>query len=636
MSVDLTLANLINETKAAKAAERGRKPAQPTDRPAEKIPGHAVLVEWVGLRLDTLMPGHGPAVEGPEFTKYDLPVCPYKADDQDDGHAGVLVYPDGSVVAKCFHAYCEGLTQPEGWELQPTLANAAEDFGGVQLSAGKVFFDRASDAANLLLLLGISVNIPPSLQASKTMLELQKDGRYSVEIESLANAAVPGWATDKSKKARKIVGEPTPEAEPIDVSVTADSVLRVVKDPATGKTLGLYMPGKKDGKSVWLPEDMPLIRPSINDLCGSELVDAILNMARSNPYWLDCQPFAPEFPGGRKWNLRAPQLAFTPADEVNPWKCRHWLRVLHHCGRNLTPTLRTHAWGKVHARSGMRYNLLWAANLFRHWERPLPLLYFYGPSNSGKSTFQRAHELLFKDGVGVSQIDAALVGRDQFNAELLNVVLGYSQETDLSENKTAYDKIKQFVEDPMLPIRAMQRSRVMVRNLLHIICTSQKQLGVKIDHNDTRLTISRVDMPQTDIPWPTLQQKLIDEAPHYLALLYSLDLPDPIERLSIPAIRPDDEKEDAAGNDPVTFFLCKFGKYDPNGELPRASVLASYNAWAAHHGYEKHKAESFGSCLAKSPLSKCSSRDKRVLVGGKQVRIYRMSLDTAAIAADQE
>ena len=309
MSIDLTLSAMIDATKAAKAAERGRNPAQPTDKLVEKIAGYAVLVEWIGKRLDTLMPGHGPAVEGPEFTKFDLPICPYKADDQDDGHAGVLVCNDGSVVAKCFHANCEGLTQPEGWNLQPTLANAAEDFGGVQLSAGKVFFDHASDAANLLLLLGISVDIPASLQSSKTMLELQKDGRYSLEIDNPADSTVSGWATDKSKKARKIVGEPTPEAEPIDVGLTADNVLRVVKDPATGKTLGLYMPGKKDGKSVWLPEDMPLIRPSINDLCGSELVDAILNTARSNPYWLDCQPFAQEFPGGRKWNLRAPQLA---------------------------------------------------------------------------------------------------------------------------------------------------------------------------------------------------------------------------------------------------------------------------------------------------------------------------------------
>ncbi|HTU27484.1 MAG TPA: hypothetical protein VMF30_18890, partial [Pirellulales bacterium] len=68
---------------------------------------------------------------------------------------------------------------------------------------------------------------------------------------------------------------------------------------------------------------------------SGEKVRIILGNAAHAPWTRVMLPFQPEYPGGRRWNLGAPQLVYKPEPGSHP----HWNLIFDHVGRELTEAL---------------------------------------------------------------------------------------------------------------------------------------------------------------------------------------------------------------------------------------------------------------------------------------------------------
>lgn len=225
-------------------------------------------------------------------------------------------------------------------------------------------------------------------------------------------------------------------------------------------------------------------------------------------------PFQPEYPGDRQWNINAAQYAYQPANrDYDQTPCHpHWDCILKHCGQDLDGVVRESEWCRLHnIRSGSDYLLYWIAFLLRDPFQPLPYLFFWGNQNCGKSILHQAIALLMTR--GVVSADRALTNQNDFNGELANCVLAYIEETDLSENRRAYARIKDWTTNDELWIRRMRTDTYKQRNTLHFIQTANHLQNVYVEPGDTRIVVMLVlDFePGEEIPKNELKAKLQEE-----------------------------------------------------------------------------------------------------------------------------
>ena len=200
--------------------------------------------------------------------------------------------------------------------------------------------------------------------------------------------------------------------------------------------------------------------------------------------------------------------------------------------------MRESEWCRLHnIRSGSDYLLYWIAFLLRDPFQPLPYLFFCGNQNSGKSILHQAIALLMTR--GVASADRALNNQNDFNGELANCVLAYIEETDLSENRRAYARIKDWTTNDELWIRRMRTDAYKQRNTLHFIQTANHLQNVYLEPGDTRIVVMLVlDFePGEEIPKNELKAKLQEEAPHFMRTIMDLSLPSPFGRLGLPPLR---------------------------------------------------------------------------------------------------
>ena len=250
--------------------------------------------------------------------------------------------------------------------------------------------------------------------------------------------------------------------------------------------------------------------------------EPIMGALHRDPWLRTCDPFRPEYPGGKVWNRGAPQLAYVPSPGLHP----HWNRSFAQVGRKLTPYTR-----KAKIGNGSYYLMAWFASILRDPSSRLPYLFFYGDENCGKSMLWEAFALLVTG--GVVKADRALTS--EFNGELDGAILCAVEERDISR-ENVLPRIKDFTTGLTIAIRRLFSNQYQVPNYTHWLQCSNSRGACVVPPGDTRFTAIPVAKLRRETPKPELIEKLKAEAPAILHTLLTMTLPEPVGRLAVPAI----------------------------------------------------------------------------------------------------
>lgn len=288
----------------------------------------------------------------------------------------------------------------------------------------------------------------------------------------------------------------------------------------------VYQP-KTNVKSVLVAEMIGMKGQDIEQLLGKSIRE---------PYILQNRPFDEEYLGGRLWNKDAAQLAFRPTQG----KTDTWWELLDHVGSGLDEAVSKDRWCQDNGISnGGEYLFLWFSSMFQRPLEPLPYLFLFGEQKTGKSTLHEAFSLFFKRRVGYSRADQALKDKTGFNYEIAHSVLCVIEETDLAHNRTAGNRIKDWVTGKTIAIREMYKNTYEIDNSTHWLQCSNDANACPIFRGDTRIVAMEVPPLEKEIPKPKLMTQLEAEAPALLYEMVNYMLPEPEGRLMIPCISTD-------------------------------------------------------------------------------------------------
>jgi len=415
------------------------------------------------------------------------------------------------------------------------LKTACTLFGGIEKEEGGYIFSSAEDAIKAARSLGQELQIDAALAADrKVTLKSHKDGRLIVEIErKKTDPSLPGWDEKRTKYVRIFTTKAGPENE--DDFTEYDGIIRALETAAIEHAGWVAKKSKE-----WVRQPGGNIKMLLQSLGNPKTIaEEIMGTSIGRGWRLVNLPFREEYPGGRQWNIDAPQFRFQPADLSDDEAPRHphWDLILDHIGLELTPALRDLTWAaEDNIRTGADYLRRWIACSFRDPFEPAPYLFMFGPENSGKSIFYEALQLLVTK--GVVKADRPLTGRDGFNGELAGAIICAVEEVDISKCPGAHARIKEWVTGRTLSIRKMRHDSFEQPNMTHWVHTANFRQNCPIFPGDTRITMIYVPdlLPDQEIAKPTLLLKLEEEAAHFMHTLMSLDLPPSRGRLRLPVV----------------------------------------------------------------------------------------------------
>jgi hypothetical protein len=147
--------------------------------------------------------------------------------------------------------------------------------------------------------------------------------------------------------------------------------------------------------------------------------------------------------------------------------------------------------------------------------------------------------MLFDKGVGYDDVKNAFMSTGNFNGEMVNCVLGFLDEIDLSRSKVAYSRVKDWTTALLLSVQGKGETPYMTPNNLHFIQTSNYLHSCPVEKGDTRITLIKVPPLVKEIPKDQLLLQIHEEAPAMLNEFLTVSLPDPFGRLGIPALDSD-------------------------------------------------------------------------------------------------
>ncbi len=433
-----------------------------------------------------------------------------------------------------------------GWTIaylnrDPDLDTSCRAFGGLEDVKGGFVFREAELAIKAAALMGATIDLGNPLMGRKATLKLHKDGRLICEIDHDPNDSADearGFLFKKDKWIRIYSTASQQQQEP-EIG-THDDLLR-----------HLVSTGDEDGGWVicadgtWRGEPLAHVRVALGamGMSGKE-VSQLLGSSVFKCWKLVNKPFQPEYPGDREWNRNAAQYQFVPTDTDSELHYPSWQSILRHCGTGLDDTIRSHAWCKANGiQSGADYLKCWIASVFQYPLEPLPYLFLYGPQNSGKSILHEALSLLITK--GYQRADASLSDRTDFNGELEGAIICVVEETDLKGNKTAYNRVKDWVTSRELLVHHKNRTPYHVPNSTHWIQCSNEHSACPIFPGDSRITMCFVDSldPSEIVPKRHFIRTLEKEAPDFLAALLDLEIPESNDRLLVPVLETADKRQ---------------------------------------------------------------------------------------------
>jgi hypothetical protein len=434
----------------------------------------------------------------------------------------------------------------------PDLEMAARACEGVELKSGGWVFREADIAIKAANMLGAYPKIPIFMGNRETVIEKHKDGKRIVmtltynEAVDRANE-LQGWHI-KGSKATRIYETKAPPQEETEVANYDESIRHLVTE--TGSDYGWML----NTSGAWRTEPLEHLKIVLKGAFGfsPKEVNVVLGGSIFQYWTLVNRPFEDEYPAGtgREWNRNAPQIRFHPTEDSNKLTYPTWMRILRHCGASLDSVLTKNQWAKSNGIiTGADYLKCWIASMFKDPLQPLPYLFFYSSEqDTGKSIFHEALNLLIT--CGVVRADNALISPSGFNGELENAVLCVIEETDLRQNKTAYNRIKDWVTSIHLSIHKKQQTPYSIKNATHYVQMANRREYCPVFPGDTRITMLHVDAlhPSELIPKRQMLTLLEKEAPDFLAEILNLEIPSSGDRLNIPAIETPDKVDASEAN----------------------------------------------------------------------------------------
>lgn len=432
----------------------------------------------------------------------------------------------------------------DGWtkcyfNKQPTLGSACKAMGGIEDEKGAFMFREAEMALQAARLLGVIVNIDPHLVNRSATIKMHKDSkRIVISIDHDEKDIIQGdskmrdWIIAKKKYTKIYSFANSSNVIEPDSNNYDDMIRHLVSE--TNQDAGWVM--NNDGEWHIEPKDHIKLALQSCGLSNSEINNA-MGSAIMNCWRLINRPFKDEYPGDRQWNRDAAKLRFTPSDATDTLNFPTWQKILDHCGAGIDGDVSRHEWCQANGiLTGADYLKYWVASLFQHPEKHLPYLFFYSiDENTGKSSFHESISLLFTK--GYIKANHALTSKNGFNGELSGAVLCAVEEEDLSKG-AVHNKIKDWVTGREIAIRAMQKQTVNQLNTTHWVQCANNPAYCPMFKGDTRITMIRVAPiePVNMIPAGILHDRLIKEAPDFLAEIMNIDLPASGDRLNLPVI----------------------------------------------------------------------------------------------------
>jgi hypothetical protein len=419
---------------------------------------------------------------------------------------------------------------------EPDLGTACRAFGGVEDTDGSFEFMDADSAIQVAQLLGVHLKIDTRMLGRKTILKQHKDGRLIVKLKHEKEDRgdkMAGWAVKKTNWQRifstRIVAPEAPD------TANHDDVIRKLVVQGTVREDAGWMIKTED---VWCREPKDHIKIALESKgCTMKEVKQIMGACVFKPWKIVNKPFQPEYPGDREWNRNAAQLKYPPTQDTENLNYPTWLKLLEHCGSGLDDAIKLHPWCIANGvLTGADYLKLWIASLFQDPYAPLPYLFFYGPEDTGKSSFHLALQLLLTR--GYVRGDSALTNQAGFNGELDGALICVVEETDLRKNKIANRRIKDWVLTPDFQVIYKGKTPFMSTNTMHWIQCDNEFQACPVFPGDTRITmcfVKEID-PLDLIPRKRFTPLLEKEAPDFLAEVLSLEIPESNSRLNIPIV----------------------------------------------------------------------------------------------------
>lgn len=437
------------------------------------------------------------------------------------------------------------------YNIEPDLDLAARLSGASPTEKGDYAFRTAREAFTALSKINVSVpELSEAFQHRSATIKILDNG-IALRVARTRGEPIPeGWVeAGASNMAAVIPDQITVKHEDVLMSGLAiDDKVRHLVDGRQGSGWAV-----KTTSGTWYLEQETAAGAVLNNTFKAATVRKLIGSCILNPWLLVNLPFQAEYPGDRRWNRDAAQFRYHPAEKDGEWCCPTWFKVLAHCGIGLDDAVQQDTWCKTNGIvTGGDYLLYWAAFMFRRPDQPLPYLFFFGPQNSGKSIFHQALGLLFLNKIGYVRAESALQNPSAFNGEIAGAVLCVVEEVDLSGRggKLALTRIKDYVGSDTIGLHCKGKTVILVQNTTHWVHCANDPGFCPIFPDDSRITMTLVpSLAQgVEIPKMKLLADLEKEAPEFLGLILSLDLPDPPGRLSIPIINTSDKLEAAALN----------------------------------------------------------------------------------------
>jgi hypothetical protein len=421
----------------------------------------------------------------------------------------------------------------------PDLTEASVALGGAELEGNKGFhFGSMVNAVQVVKAMGSKLALPAGNDYEKRAAILRKnnDGRLVVEIDRWeGDTGFDAWNGQKKNKWIKVFNINVDTTDADEDYSRYDTIVRSCRSPSDADA-GWRI--RVSGGS-WIKHPRENVTSVLSLVKPPDVqTNNILGTAIMNQWVMVCKPFHEEHPGGRQWNLGAPQFIYKPVpveDDEKPHH-PHWDKVMEHCGEDLDHVILNTSWCRNWGIfNGRDYLTAWVSCLLREPFEPLPYLFMYGPQNSGKSIFHEAISLLVTG--GVVKADRALTNASDFNGELANAVLGVVDEVDIAKaGPTVYNKIKEWTTGQYISIHAKYQQVYQQRNCLHFVQTANYRDSCPIFPGDTRITAMFVGPLLEEIPKPRLIRALEEEAPHFMTTLLGMSLPTSETRLRLPVL----------------------------------------------------------------------------------------------------
>lgn len=411
------------------------------------------------------------------------------------------------------------------YNIEASFEEAARYYGAMENEKGELVFSHLEKAVKAYSMINIKLEIPDWLMYRRARVKLKED-KLTLKVEARDDDS-PIEMFLRVKEDWLRVDHYQKTAEEIHAP---DNLIRHVisNDSEAGWFVKIDSNWILEGKS-----NIINVLQAQLPFCKKTDLDQMLGKSILSSWILVNKPFEDEYPGNRNWNKDSAKIITQPiSGRVNMW----W-ELLDHIGSGLDEAVQNNLWCINNGiNSGSEWLFLWIANLFQRPSEPLPYLFLIGEQKTGKSTLHEALALLFYRNRGYVRADQALKSTSGFNAELAHAVLCVVEETNLSDNKLAANRIKDWVTGKTISIRALYHNAFDIDNTSHWIQCANDAHYCPILRGDTRITVITVDRLSEDIPKTTLLSKLNEEVPAFLYEVLNYQLP-PIEsRLAIPCL----------------------------------------------------------------------------------------------------